>query len=231
MNIDQHDSRLSEYVYCHTAQNLNYLQRCQDYIATQHDSEDPDRACELLCEGEIPFYYAPFYIAWEMGLLPSKCGHACDDTPVFYDIPANGFDKIPEDTQDFIRLMVGLLTHPIISREATSMMIEFHDFLAVRDRQQAKRFLVDIVTEYAKRHGDVRALLCTRGESERLTHSEAYPETMKEALQASGWLNKGIGLLSASSMAQAYRRFKWPEMTRHANEVGIEVALGVDLGL
>lgn len=231
MNIDQHESRLSEYVYCHTVQNRDYQQRCREFIATQHEIEDPARACELLCEGELPFYYAPFYIAWEMGLLPGKCGHACDDTPVFYDIPRSGYDKLPEDTQDFVNLMVGLLTHPVISREATSMLIEFHDFLAVRDQQQAKRFLMDIVTEYAFRHGDVRALLCTRGESERLRDSEAYPEAMREALHATGWLNKGIGLLSASSMAQAYRRLKWPEMTQHANEAGIEATLGVDLGL
>ncbi|MDT8925391.1 hypothetical protein RBE51_21580 [Pseudomonas taiwanensis] len=230
MNLDQHDSTLSDYVYYHTKQNMVYFTRCHDFLQQMHD-RPPEFAEEMLCDGPISYAYAPFYIAWHMGLLPIKDGHACNETPVFYDIPGSGFDKIPEDTQAFVEIMVDLISNPRIKREAVSMMIEFHDFLAVRNRHQALRFMVDIIEDWASRFGDVTTLLSLRGEDERLQHSEDFAGTLKEALVVTGLLDKGISLLPSAAMAQAYRRLKWPEMKVHANEVGIESVLGVDLGL
>lgn len=230
MNLEQQDSLLSDYVYYHTKQNMVYFTHCHDFLQQMHERPH-EFAQELLCDGPLSSAYAPFYIAWHMGLVPIKAGHACNDTPVFYDIPKSGFDKIPEDTQAFVEIMVDLIANPLVKREAVSMMIEFHDFLAVRDRHQAVRFIAEIIEDWASRFGDVSTLLSLRGEDERLQHSEDFAGTLKEALVVTGWLDKGIALLPSNAMAQAYRRLQWPEMKVFANEAGIESVLGVELGL
>jgi hypothetical protein len=230
VNLDQHDFALSDYVYYHTKQNMVYFTRCHDFLQQMHE-RPPEFAEEMLCDGPLPSAYAPFYIAWHLGLVPIKAGHACNDTPVFYDIPKSGFDKIPEDTQAFVEIMVDLIANSRVKREAVSMMIEFHDFLAVRDRHQAVRFIAEIIEDWASRFGDVNTLLSLRGEDERLQHSEDFAGTLKEALVVTGWLDKGISLLPSVAMAQAYRRLQWPEMKDFANEAGIESVLGVELGL
>jgi hypothetical protein len=230
MHIDHQGSALSDYIFFQPKGNQVFFTRCHDYLKQRHE-RPKSYAEKMLCSGPVESALAPFYLCWHLGLLPVKDGHADNDAPVFYDIPSSGFDRIPEDSAIFIEIMVDLLDNSKVSREAVTMMIEFHDFLAVRDPAQALRFMTEIVEDYVSRHDHIKDLVSKRGEFESLPASEGFDQTLRQALVNTGWLEKGIATLPPPALSQAYRRLKWPEMAKRAKETDLEHVLSDDLGL
>jgi hypothetical protein len=231
MNFDQTDCKVGDYASYGPKGCQVYFARCWDYLRRRHEPDiKPNFAYKQLCDGPIESCFAPFYLAWHMGLLPAKDGVLCEDVPLFYEVPLTGFDKAPTPTAEFIEIMVDLLEGKT-RREAMTMIIEFHDFLAVRAPEQALRFVTEIVEDYTSRFAHPTLLLCLKGEHEHLDRSCDFAQTLHCALHSVGILDSSIAVLTQHQISSAYRRLKWDELANLASENDRVAVLSTDLGL
>lgn len=231
MNFDQNFCRVGDYASYGPKGCQIYFARCLLYLQRRHDPDtSPNFAYKQLCDGPIESCFAPFYLAWHMGLLPAKDGVLCEGVPLFYDAPATGFDKPPAATAEFIEIMVDLLDSKT-RRQAMTMIIEFHDFLTVRAPEQALRFVTEIVEDYTSRFNHPTLLLCLKGEEEHLDRSCGFSQTLYRAIDSAGLLDSSIAVLTRHQISSAYRRLKWDVLGNLASENDRVAVLSTDLGI
>lgn len=230
MNLNHHNLKMGDYASSGPKACKQYFKRSLDYLRHRHDPDTKaDFALKQLCDGPIEPHIAPFYLAWHLGLLPAKNGVLCDDVPLFYEVPLKGFDKVPAPTA-VIEVIVDLLETKTL-RPAMAMIIEFHDFLAVRAPAQALRFVTEIVEDYTSRFGNSTLLLCLRGEGESLDRSCDFGQTLHRALTSAGVLESTLAVMNPKQILSAYRRLKWDDLANRLSEKDRVAMLATDLGL
>lgn len=231
MNLDQHDFKLTNYTSVGPIASETYYNLCRSYLRYRHNEDlKPNFAHKQLCEGPIQFEFAPFYLAWLMGLLPVHELVRGENVSVFYDMRPGGFGRVPASTADFIGIMVDLLDGKTL-RPAMTMIIEFHDFLEVRAPEQALRFITDIIKDYTIKFRNPAPLLTLKGAKEQLDRSSRFADTLHQAFLATGLLESSLAVLSASQISFAYRRLRWDVLADMASENDRVTVLANDLGL
>jgi len=231
MNLDQHNFKLTNYTPVGPIASETYFNLCRSYLRYRHNEDlKPNFAHKQLCEGPIQFEFAPFYLAWLMGLLPVQELVRGENVSVFYDIPPNAFAREPGSTLDFVKIMVGLLDGKTL-KPAMTMIIEFHDFLAVRAPEQGLRFVTNIIKEYTIKFRNPAPLLTLKGTKEQLDRSSGFAAALHHALVVTGQLESSLAVLSSSQISFAYRRLRWDVLADMATENDRVAVLADDLGM
>jgi hypothetical protein len=231
VNLDQHDFKLTNYTPVGPIASDTYYNLCRSYLRYRHNEDlKPNFAHKQLCEGPIQFEFAPFYLAWLMGLLPVHELVRGENVSVFYDMPLDPPALESRSTADFIGIMVDLLEGKTL-KPAMTMIIEFHDFLAVRAPEQALRFITDIIKSYTIKFRNPAPLLILKGTKEQLDRSSGFSETLHQAFAATGQLESSLAVLSSTQISFAYRRLRWDLLANLATDNDRVAVLADDLGM
>jgi hypothetical protein len=231
MNLDQHNFTLTHFTPVGPIASEAYYNLCRSYLRYRHNEDlKPNFAHKQLCEGPIKFEFAPFYLAWLMKLLPVHELVRGENAPVFYDARPDDFELTPPSTADFIEIMVDLLEGKTL-RPAMTMIIEFHDFLAVRAPEQALRFVTDIVQYYTVKFMNPAPLLILKGTKEQLDRSSGFADTLHQAFLVTGQIESSLAVLNSPQISFAYRRLRWDVLANMATENDRVAVLADDLGI